>query len=215
MSQDKSQHDGAETVDLSNLPPDPSRRLWVTTACAAGGIAGVATAVPFVGSFAPSEKARAAGAPVEVNVSSIKPGEMRTVEWRGKPVWILHRTEQQIQELKDNDSQLADPNSERPGFTPPYAQNDYRSRKPELFVAVGICTHLGCSPTPELAAEPGPGLPADWEGGFFCPCHGSTFDLAGRVYKNKPAPDNLEVPPYQFSADGSSVIIGVDDDNKA
>ncbi|MAK54494.1 ubiquinol-cytochrome c reductase iron-sulfur subunit [Neopusillimonas maritima] len=215
MSQDKSQHDGAETVDLSNLPPDPSRRLWVTTACAAGGIAGVATAVPFVGSFAPSEKARAAGAPVEVNVSSIKPGEMRTVEWRGKPVWILHRTEQQIQELKDNDSQLADPNSERPGFTPPYAQNEYRSRKPELFVAVGICTHLGCSPTPELAAEPGPGLPADWEGGFFCPCHGSTFDLAGRVYKNKPAPDNLEVPPYQFSADGSSVIIGVDDDNKA
>ena len=215
MSQDKSQHDGAETVDLSNLPPDPSRRLWVTTACAAGGIAGVATAVPFVGSFAPSEKARAAGAPVEVNVSSIKPGEMRTVEWRGKPVWILHRTEQQIQELKDNDSQLADPNSERPGFTPPYAQNEYRSRKPELFVAVGICTHLGCSPTPELAAEPGPGLPADWEGGFFCPCHGSTFDLAGRVYKNKPAPDNLEVPPYQFSADGSNVIIGVDDDNKA
>ncbi|QIM48559.1 ubiquinol-cytochrome c reductase iron-sulfur subunit [Pusillimonas sp. DMV24BSW_D] len=215
MSQDKSQHDGAETVDLSNLPPDPSRRLWVTTACAAGGIAGVATAVPFVGSFAPSEKARAAGAPVEVDVSSIKPGEMRTVEWRGKPVWILHRTEQQVEELKNNDSQLADPNSERPGFTPPYAQNEYRSRKPELFVAVGICTHLGCSPTPELAAEPGPGLPADWEGGFFCPCHGSTFDLAGRVYKNKPAPDNLEVPPYQFSADGSSVIIGVDDDNKA
>ncbi|MBC7204566.1 MAG: ubiquinol-cytochrome c reductase iron-sulfur subunit [Pusillimonas sp.] len=215
MSQDKSQHDGAETVDLTNLPPDPSRRLWVTTACAAGGIAGVATAVPFVGSFAPSEKARAAGAPVEVDVSSIKPGEMRTVEWRGKPVWILHRTEQQVEELKNNDSQLADPNSDRPGFTPPYAQNEYRSRKPELFVAVGICTHLGCSPTPELAAEPGPGLPADWEGGFFCPCHGSTFDLAGRVYKNKPAPDNLEVPPYQFSADGSSVIIGVDDDTQA
>jgi ubiquinol-cytochrome c reductase iron-sulfur subunit len=215
MSQDKSQHDGAETVDLTNLPPDPSRRLWVTTACAAGGIAGVATAVPFVGSFAPSEKARAAGAPVEVDVSSIKPGEMRTVEWRGKPVWILHRTEQQVEELKNNDSQLADPNSDRPGFTPPYAKNEYRSRKPELFVAVGICTHLGCSPTPELAAEPGPGLPADWEGGFFCPCHGSTFDLAGRVYKNKPAPDNLEVPPYQFSADGSSVIIGVDDDTQA
>jgi ubiquinol-cytochrome c reductase iron-sulfur subunit len=140
---------------------------------------------------------------------------MRTVEWRGKPVWILHRTEQQVEELKNNDSQLADPNSDRPGFTPPYAKNEYRSRKPELFVAVGICTHLGCSPTPELAAEPGPGLPADWEGGFFCPCHGSTFDLAGRVYKNKPAPDNLEVPPYQFSADGSSVIIGVDDDTQA
>lgn len=215
MSQDKSQHDDAEAVDLSNLPPDPSRRLWVTTACAAGGIAGVATAVPLVGSFAPSEKAKAAGAPVEVDISSIKPGEMRTVEWRGKPVWILHRTEQQVNELKNNDPFLADPNSDRAGYTPAYAKNEYRSRKPEYFVTVGICTHLGCSPTPELAAEPGPGLPANWEGGFFCPCHGSAFDLAGRVYKNKPAPDNLEVPPYVFSSDGTHVVIGVDDDNKA
>ncbi|OXR48938.1 MULTISPECIES: ubiquinol-cytochrome c reductase iron-sulfur subunit [unclassified Pusillimonas] len=214
MSQDKSQHD-AGAVDLSNLPPDPSRRLWVTTACAVGGVAGVATAVPFVGSFAPSEKAKAAGAPVELDVASIPPGQMRTVEWRGKPVWVLHRTPEQLEALKGLDGELADPNSDRPGYTPPYAKNEYRSRKPEYLVAVGICTHLGCSPTPELAAGPGPGLPADWEGGFFCPCHGSAFDLAGRVYKNKPAPDNLEVPPYEFSADGSRVIIGVDEDNKA
>ncbi|MBC2768912.1 ubiquinol-cytochrome c reductase iron-sulfur subunit [Pusillimonas minor] len=214
MSQDKSQHD-AGAVDLNNLPPDPSRRLWVTTACAVGGVAGVATAVPFVGSFAPSEKAKAAGAPVELDVASIPPGEMRTVEWRGKPVWVLHRTPAQLETLKGLDGELADPNSDRPGYTPAYAKNEYRSRKPEYLVAVGICTHLGCSPTPELAAGPGPGLPADWEGGFFCPCHGSAFDLAGRVYKNKPAPDNLEVPPYQFSADGSRVIIGVDDENQA
>lgn len=214
MSQDKSQHD-AGAVDLNNLPPDPSRRLWVTTACAVGGVAGVATAVPFVGSFAPSEKAKAAGAPVELDVASIPPGEMRTVEWRGKPVWVLHRTPAQLEALKGLDGELADPNSDRPGYTPAYAKNEYRSRKPEYLVTVGICTHLGCSPTPELAAGAGPGLPADWEGGFFCPCHGSAFDLAGRVYKNKPAPDNLEVPPYQFSADGSRVIIGVDEDNQA
>lgn len=198
-----------------NLPPDPSRRTWVATACAVGGVAGVATAVPFVGSFAPSEKARAAGAPVEVDVSGIGPGQLRTVEWRGKPVWVLRRTAAQVENLKSLDNQLADPHSERPGFTPDFAKNEYRSRDPELFVAVGICTHLGCSPTPELAAGPGPGLPADWKGGFFCPCHGSYFDLAGRVYSNVPAPDNLEVPPYVISADGTHVTVGVDEDNQA
>jgi len=219
MSQDKSQFDGAALDGAAaldaNLPPDASRRFWLTTACAVGGAAGVATAVPFVGSFAPSAKARAAGAPVELDVASIPPGEMRTVEWRGKPVWVLHRTPEQVEDLKKNDDLLADPQSDRPGFTPEYAKNEYRSRKPEYFVAVGICTHLGCSPTPHLAAGPGPGLPGGWEGGFLCPCHGSVFDLAGRVYKNKPAPDNLEVPPYEFSADGSIVTIGVDENNKA
>lgn len=219
MSQDKSQFDGVSadgTIALDgNLPPDPSRRRWVATTCAIGGVAGVATAVPFVGSFAPSEKARAAGAPVQVDISGIAPGEMRTVEWRGKPVWILHRTPEQIKELEDNEDMLADPHSERPGFTPPYAQNDYRSRDPKYLVAVGICTHLGCSPTPHLAAGGGPGLPANWEGGFFCPCHGSAFDLAGRVFKNVPAPDNLEVPPYELSADGTTVIVGVDENNQA
>ena len=195
-----------------NLPPDPSRRTWVASACAVGGVAGVATAVPFVSSFAPSEKARAAGAPVDVDVSAIKAGELRTVEWRGKPIWVLRRSSAQVENLKEDGKHLADPNSDRPGFTPDFAKNAYRSRDPELFVAVGICTHLGCSPTPELAAGPGPGLPADWKGGFFCPCHGSYFDLAGRVYKNVPAPDNLEVPPYVVSDDGSTVTVGVDED---
>ncbi|CAM5487898.1 ubiquinol-cytochrome c reductase iron-sulfur subunit [Eoetvoesiella caeni] len=214
MSQDNSTIDGAVAVD-PNQPPDPSRRFWVGTACAVGGVAGVATAVPFVGSFAPSAKARAAGAPVEVDLSTIPAGEMRTVEWRGKPVWVLHRTPKQLEDIKKDDALVADPNSDRPGYTPPYAKNEYRSRKPEHLVVVGICTHLGCSPTPHLAAVDGPGLPSPWEGGFLCPCHGSIFDLAGRVYKNKPAPDNLEVPPYQYSADGTHITIGVDEDNKA
>ncbi|WP_397475618.1 ubiquinol-cytochrome c reductase iron-sulfur subunit [Pusillimonas sp.] len=219
MSQDKSQFggvsaDGTVAID-ANLPPDPSRRTWVATTCVVGGIAGVATAVPFVGSFAPSDKARAAGAPVQVDLTSIPEGQMRTVEWRGKPVWVMHRTAAQIEDLKDNDEFLADPHSDRPGFTPEYAKNEYRSRDPKYWVAVGICTHLGCSPTPHLAAGQGPGLPANWEGGFFCPCHGSSFDLAGRVYKNVPAPDNLEVPPYELSADGTQVVIGVDENNKA
>jgi ubiquinol-cytochrome c reductase iron-sulfur subunit len=190
-----------------NLPPDPSRRFWVTTACALGGVAGVATAVPFVGTFAPSAKARAAGAPVEVDVSGIPAGQMVTVEWRGKPVWVLRRTPEQLEELKKDASLLADPNSQRPGFTPKYAENEYRSRKPDLFVCVGICTHLGCSPHQQPDVAPG-------IDGFLCPCHGSTFDLAGRVFKNVPAPDNLEVPPYQYLSD-NRIIIGVDEDNKA
>ena len=164
--------------------------------------------MPLVASFAPSGRARAAGAPVEVDIGSIPVGELRTVEWRGKPVWILHRSPEMLESLKDTNSEVADPDSDRPGFTPPYAKNTWRSRKPEYLVAVGICTHLGCSPN--LAPEAVPGLPANWEGGFFCPCHGSTFDLAGRVFKNKPAPDNLEVPPYQFLSD-TRLIIGVDD----
>ena len=216
MSQDNSSIDGAVAVD-PNQPPDPSRRLWVGTACAFGGVAGVATAVPFVGSFAPSAKARAAGAPVEVDISTIPAGEMRTVEWRGKPVWILKRTPEMIASLKKTDGKVADANSQRnpAEFTPDYCMNEARSIKPEILVVVGICTHLGCSPTPHLAAVDGPGLPSPWEGGFLCPCHGSVFDLAGRVYKNKPAPDNLEVPPYVFSADGTHITIGVDEDNKA
>jgi ubiquinol-cytochrome c reductase iron-sulfur subunit len=139
---------------------------------------------------------------------------MRTVEWRGKPVWVLHRTKEQLGTLKQNDPFLADPNSTRPGFTPPYARNEWRSRKPDMFVAVGICSHLGCAPTPKFQTGPQPSLPDNWDGGFLCPCHGSTFDMAGRVYKNKPAPDNLEVPPYQYLSD-TRIIIGVDEDNKA
>lgn len=214
MSQITTQLDDSGAVD-PNQPSDPSRRTWVGVACALGGVAGAATAVPFVASFAPSERARAAGAPVEVDISALQPGQMMTVEWRGKPVWVLRRTKEQLAALPKLNPELADPESDRPGYTPEYAKNIYRSRNPEYFVAVGICTHLGCSPTPNLNPGAGPGLPADWQGGFACPCHGSTFDLAGRVFANKPAPDNLEVPPYEFSSDGTRIMVGVDENNKA
>jgi ubiquinol-cytochrome c reductase iron-sulfur subunit len=216
MNQNTMVHEGVPVVDSEgavspNLPPDPSRRFWVTTACALGGVAGVATAVPFVASFNPSDRARAAGAPVEVDITNIAAGQMVTVEWRGKPVWVIHRTPEMIENLKKNDPLLADPQSKRPGFTPKFAENEGRSRKPELFVAVGICTHLGCSPGPHFPEDPNIGLP---EGGFLCPCHGSRFDLAGRVFKNVPAPDNLEVPPYQYIGD-TKIVIGTDEEHKA
>lgn len=214
MSQNTTQSDDQGAVDPT-LPPDPSRRFWVASACTLGGVVGVATAVPLVGSFAPSEKARAAGAPVEADISGLAPGEMMTVEWRGKPVWIVRRTPAELEALPKHDAQLADPQSKRPGFTPPFAENEYRSRKPEYFICIGICTHLGCSPTARFERGPQPGLPADWAGGWLCACHGSTFDLAGRVFANKPAPDNLEIPPYVFSADGTRVTIGIDENTKA
>jgi ubiquinol-cytochrome c reductase iron-sulfur subunit len=190
---------------------DPARRTWIGIACGAGAVGTVATAVPFVASFAPSERAKAAGAPVEVDIGSLKPGEKTTVEWRGKPVWILRRTPEQLAALPKNDPKLADPQSKRKldELTPPYARNEQRSIKPELLVVVGICTHLGCSPSDRLAPGPQPNLPDDWTGGFFCPCHGSMFDLAGRVYKNVPAPDNLEVPPHMYLSD-SKLLIGED-----
>jgi ubiquinol-cytochrome c reductase iron-sulfur subunit len=170
----------------------------------------VATAVPFVSSFQPSERARAAGAPVEVDISDLKPGQKKTVEWRGKPVWILRRTPEMLESLKKTEALVADPKSERhvdEEIQTPGAQNEYRSLKPEYLVVIGICTHLGCSPTDKLQAGPQPSLPDDWQGGFLCPCHGSTFDLAGRVFKNKPAPDNLVVPPYTFLSD-TKLLIG-------
>lgn len=190
---------------------DPSRRAWVGIACGAAAVGGVATAVPFVASFAPSERAKAAGAAVEVDISTLKSGEMATVEWRGKPVWILRRTPEQVAELPKLDGKLADPDSKRKPdeLTPEYARNKARSIKPEVLVAVGICSHLGCSPTAKLQAGAQPSLPDDWQGGFFCPCHGSMFDLAGRVYKNLPAPDNLEIPPHMYLSD-SKLLIGED-----
>ena len=196
---------------MSNDAIDPGRRTWIGIACGAGAVGGIYTAVPFVSSFAPSERAKAAGAAVEVDIGALKSGELQTVEWRGKPVWILKRTAAQLASLAKNDGQLADPNSLRKPaeLTPEYARNEYRSRKPEILVAVGICTHLGCSPSAKLEAGAQPSLPDDWQGGFFCPCHGSTFDLAGRVYKNKPAPDNLEVPPHMYLSD-SRLLIGED-----
>jgi len=189
---------------------DPARRNWVMVTCGVGAVGGVATAVPFVASFTPSERAKAAGAPVEADISGLKPGEKMVVEWRGKPVWILRRTPEQLESLKKDEPLLADPNSNRTQYpTPAYAKNQWRSIKPEFFVAVGICSHLGCSPSDKFTPGPQPSLPDDWPGGFLCPCHGSTFDLAGRVFKNKPAPDNLEVPPYMYLSD-SKLLIGED-----
>jgi ubiquinol-cytochrome c reductase iron-sulfur subunit len=133
---------------------------------------------------------------------------MMTVEWRGKPVWIIHRNQDMLASLKQTEPLLSDPKSEKPQ-QPPYAKNEFRSIKPEYLVAVGICTHLGCSPSEKFKTGPESGVDANWAGGFLCPCHGSTFDLAGRVYKGKPAPDNLEIPPYQYLAD-TTILIGED-----
>ncbi len=190
---------------------DQQKRNWMLTTCAMGGAGVAAVAVPFVSTFQPSERAKAAGAAVEVDISGIKPGEKLTVEWRGKPVWIIKRTPEQLAGLSQNDSQLADPKSERKPdeLTPAYARNANRSIKPEVMVAVGICSHLGCSPVDKFQTGAQPSLPDDWHGGFLCPCHGSTFDMAGRVFKNKPAPDNLEVPPHMYLSE-SRLVIGED-----
>jgi ubiquinol-cytochrome c reductase iron-sulfur subunit len=175
----------------------------------------VATAVPFVSTFAPSERAKAAGAPVEVDIGGIKPGEKLTVEWRGKPVWVIRRTQEQLDSLKKLDAQMADPGSARTAYPiPAYAKNEGRSIKPEYLIVIGICTHLGCSPSDKFQSGPQPSLPDDWQGGFLCPCHGSTFDMAGRVFKNKPAPDNLEVPRHMYLTD-TRLVIGKDEQGEA
>ena len=188
---------------------DGGKRTWIIASSCAGAIGAGFVAVPFVSNFAPSERAKAAGAPVEVDISALKPGEKMTVEWRGKPVWIVRRTPEQLAELPKLDGQLADPNSKRNAdeLTPSYARNEGRSIKPEILLVVGICTHLGCSPSDKFVPGPQPSLPDNWAGGFLCPCHGSTFDMAGRVFKDKPAPDNLEVPPHVYLSD-SRILIG-------
>lgn len=191
------------------LPPssamDPERRAWLIATTAAGGVAAAATAIPFVSSFAPSERARAAGAAVEVDLADIPPGGLKTVEWRGKPVWIMRRTPEMIAALSGQDGRLADPNSTKDTL-PEALRNPGRSERQDLFVAIGICTHLGCSPSAVAAGTSNPSVGEDWHGGFFCPCHGSTFDLAGRVFKNKPAPTNLEIPLHRFLSDARVVI---------
>ena len=202
----------ASSSTFTPAPLDSSKRTWLIASSCVGAVGTVALATPFVTSFAPSEKAKAAGAAVEVDIASLKPGEKLTVEWRGKPGWIMRRTPEQLAALKQNDADLADPQSQRNAFpTPEYAKNETRARTehPEVLVVVGICTHLGCSPGDKFTPGAQPSLPDNWPGGFFCACHGSTFDLAGRVFKNKPAPDNLEVPPYMFLAD-NKLLIGED-----
>ncbi|MCP9758932.1 ubiquinol-cytochrome c reductase iron-sulfur subunit [Aquitalea sp. S1-19] len=193
---------------MSEQQVDTGRRRFLTVATSAvGGVAAVGVATPFLMSFFPSERAKAAGAPVEVDISKLEPGQKINVEWRGKPVWVLSRTPEQLKALPGLNGQMADPNSDT-NQQPAYCKNEFRSIKPEILVAVGICTHLGCSPTyrPDLApADLGP----QWVGGFYCPCHGSKFDLAARVYKGVPAPINLEIPPHKYLTD-TRLLVGDD-----
>lgn len=197
---------------------DSGRRGLLVATCAAGGVVGVATAGALVSTFQPSERARAAGAPVEVDIADVAPGEMKVVEWRGKPVWILRRTPEMMATLEKVEADLADPASENVFQLPmpEYCKNPQRARKehPEVLVTVGICSHLGCSPSSRLASGPQPNLPDNWPGGFLCPCHGSTFDLSARVFKNKPAPTNMDVPPYMYLSD-SRLVIGKDEKGEA
>ena len=194
---------------------DSGRRGLLVATCAAGGVVGVSTAGVLVSTLQPSERAKAAGAPVEVDISDVKPGELKVAEWRGKPVWILRRTPEMLASLKQNDALVADPDSDK-SFqldVPKYAKNEFRAyeKHKDLLVVVGICSHLGCSPSARFQEGAQPNLPDDWHGGFLCPCHGSTFDLSGRVFKNKPAPVNLDVPPYMYLSD-NKILIGKDEE---
>jgi ubiquinol-cytochrome c reductase iron-sulfur subunit len=197
-------------MDASEMPS--KRRFLIAASSVAGGVATIGSAAPFFLSMFPSARARAAGAPVEVDISKVEPGMMIRVEWRGQPIWVLHRTPEMLEDVKKMDPRVADPNSEQ-SVQPKYAQNEFRSFKPEYLVLIGICTHLGCSPTAKLQAGADSGLGVDWLGGFFCPCHGSKFDLAGRVLKDVPAPRNLVVPPYEFVTD-ARLVIGADKEHK-
>jgi len=197
---------------MNNDGVNQGRRRFLTGAtCVVGAVGVVGAAVPFVGSWNPSAKAKAAGAPVKANISKLEPGQMITVEWRGKPVYVLRRTEEALASLEKTASLIRDPHSED-SSQPTYVNPENRAIRPEILVLVGLCTHLGCAPMfrPEVGIDPGSGNKDDnWVGGFFCPCHGSKFDLAGRVYQGVPAPTNLEVPPYTFESD-SVIVIGVD-----
>jgi ubiquinol-cytochrome c reductase iron-sulfur subunit len=191
---------------------DAEKRKFLIATSSVGALGCAVAAVPFVLSMTPSERAKAAGAPVEVDVSKIAPGSMMTVEWRGKPVWIINRTEEMTAELAKHDDQLTDPSCDVVSQQPDYCKSTDRSIKPNLAVMVGICTHLGCSPSAKL--QPKGDMGDNWTGGFFCPCHGSKFDLAGRVFKGSPAPVNLVVPPHKYLTD-TTLLIGVDTEDKA
>jgi ubiquinol-cytochrome c reductase iron-sulfur subunit len=197
--------------DKSDPKLNKTRRNLVVATSVVGGAATIGAAVPFVWSMWPSERTRAAGAPVSINTTNLAPGELAVVEWRGKPVWVLRRSKEMIESLKADEARLSDPQS-RASEQPKYAENEFRSAKPDLLVLVGVCTHLGCSPQ-EKPASAKAEMGADWPGGFYCPCHGSKFDFAGRVFKGSPAPTNLTVPPYTVLADGT-VVIGEDEQAK-
>lgn len=185
---------------------DCARRRLIAATATAGGFAAGMTLLPFVASLMPSERARAIGSPVEVDLEAIASGESVMVEWRSAPIWVIHRSREMLASLKKTAGQVSDPNSASP-MQPEYCRNETRSIRPEIFVVVGICTHLGCSPTPRLESGARSDADGDWPGGFLCSCHGSTFDVAGRVFKNKPAPDNLKVPPHRYLSD-SRIVIG-------
>jgi ubiquinol-cytochrome c reductase iron-sulfur subunit len=190
---------------MTNTVDTDKRRFLTNATTVVGSIGAIAVTIPFISSLAPSAKARAAGAPVEVDISKLEVGQLLTIEWRGKPVFVFRRSEETLSALANLKTELRDPHSEELGQQPSYCKNDLRSIRQDLMVLVGICTHLGCAPTyrPELAPED---LGPDWQGGFFCPCHGSTFDLAGRVYQSVPAPTNLVVPPHYFISDNKLLI---------
>lgn len=197
---------------------DENRRAWLIATSVAGGAGCLAALTPFVASLAPSEKAKAAGAPVEVDISQLRPGEEMTVAWRGKPAWVLNRTDEMLANVVKADAMVADPTSQKTYSMPlpDYCRNKYRSRREHrnILVLIGICTHLGCSPSARFQAGAQPNLPKNWPGGWLCPCHGSTFDLAGRVFKNKPAPQNLDVPRYMFLS-ATRLVIGKDEKGEA
>jgi len=196
---------------MSSTDANLGRRRFLTGAVTVvTGIGSAFAAVPFIAAWTPSERAKAIGAPVEVDIGGLEPGQMTRVKWQGKPVWVVRRTEESLAGLKRDEGELRDPSSAE-DMQPKYATNEVRSIKPEYLVLVGICTHLGCAPTyrPEIApADLGP----TWQGGFFCPCHGSRFDLAGRVYAGVPAPTNLQVPPHRYLSD-SRILVGEDPEN--
>ena len=191
--------------------PDTTRRRLVLGTSLVGGAATVGAAVPFVISMWPSERAKAAGAPVEADLATIAPGELKVFEWRGTPVWVVRRTQEMLEALKAVTPQLSDPQS-KASQQPQYAKNEYRSLKPDVMVMEGVCTHLGCSPQLKTAEAKGE-MGGDWRGGFYCPCHGSKFDYAGRVFRGAPAPTNLPVPPYAFLSD-NTLLIGEDKEKK-
>lgn len=189
---------------------DKHRRRFLTAVTAGvGAVGGIAAAVPFVASMSPSARAKAAGAPIRIDISKLEVGQMIREEWRGKPVWVLKRSEEMLASLDAVEDELLDPRSEVTSQQPDYVDAEFRSVEPEVLVLVGICTHLGCAPVQNFAIGAQSGLGDDWQGGFFCPCHGSKFDLAGRVYKGVPAPTNLVVPPHRFE-NGTMIVVGED-----
>ena len=212
MSDNHSDKHQAGSQSEPSASVDQEKRKFLIATSAVGALGCAAAAVPFITSMTPSERAKAAGAPVEVDISKIAPGEMMTTEWRGKPVWIINRTDEMTAELTKHNDKLSDPNSDVTSQQPSYCKNPSRAIKPNLAVIVGICTHLGCSPSAKM--QPKGDMGDSWTGGFFCPCHGSKFDLAGRVLKGSPAPINLVVPPYKYLAD-NTLLIGVDTEEKA